>query len=300
MDKPPPKPKMRAVPKNQKEDGLSQLKIPTNTGKRPAISRGKGHTVVNQQPADSKKPGNLSKARNSTPQLRSGPSTQKRSALAEKDTNIDIAGRKQRTPPKPLSSDYGDDSLDDLPPPSQLLRNTDSALVKAESPTGNYQARMSDEATSGPTDDPRENPSSSISNTKLYQKKQRKASFPKEHEIIEISDDETPESTENPITEPEPTATEQSTLQNSLSGLSHGSKRKTSQDESQGIKRSKLHPFDSAFQAHSSQLPKSKESSLDLETAQAPVLRSWLDLNAECLLDDIDMVEQFKNIVDFI
>lgn len=290
---------MRAIPKNQKEDGLSQMKIPTNIGKMPTISCGKGNTLVKQQNTDSKKPGNFLKAKSSTPQLRSGPSTQKRVVLAEKNKNIDIARNKKREAPKPLSSDYGDDSLDDLPPPSQLLRNTDSALMKPGSPARDFQAKTSYESASVTKDGPRENTSSSISSTKHYQKKQ-KPPVPREHEIIEISDDATPEPTEDPITEPEPTVTEQSTLQNSLSGQSHGSKRKASQNDIQGTKRSKLNPFDPASQLHSSQLPKSKESSLDLETAQAPVLRSWLDLNAECLLDDIDMVEQFKHIVDFI
>jgi ATP-dependent DNA helicase HFM1/MER3 len=185
--------------------------------------------------------------------------------------------------PKPLSSDYGDDNFDDLPSPSQLLGNTGSNLTRAQSPMSSTQVKASNGAVpqcSSPM-------------------KQSRPSTPKTPpEIIEIPDDTPPPPTlGTPSPEPKLTTTEQSSLPSMNPEQPHP-KRKASQDEASNSRRFKRNPFVSPFREKS---PKSfKEITAVPEKTDIPMIRTWLDLNADWHDADIDMVEEFKDIIDFI
>lgn len=129
-------------------------------------------------------------------------------------------------------------------------------------------------------------------------KKQSKPITPKiQPEIIEIPDDTPPPAPGTPIAEPKPTATEQSPLPSMNAEQPHP-KRKASQDEPQDNKRFKRNSFVSPFREIS---PKTfKEISTIPENSDIPMIRTWLDLNADWHDADIDMFEEFKDIIDFI
>ncbi|CAG8158979.1 unnamed protein product [Penicillium salamii] len=299
LDKPPSKPKKRAARKTQKEDGLNQLTIPTSLTKTAANASYKGNLATKKLKADPKNALSGSKPNSSIPQLKKKASAQGRLALVEKDKNAVLAKRKE-PPVKPLSSDYGDDSFDDLPSPSKLMVDFRKNLAKRESSACNAPEK---ETAFTPSDIEKGRIKSTVHPTKrsqLHQTKPSKPTTPNEHEIIEISDDTPPKATLNSVELLESTATGQNTLQVPAEERSDDMKRKASQDENQTTKRFKHNPFVTPFQVQSPEAPKSEEAPLDPKDSDLPVPRTWFDLNAEWLRDDIDMIEEFKNIVDFI
>jgi ATP-dependent DNA helicase HFM1/MER3 len=321
LDKPPPKPKKRALPGTQKEDGLNQLTISASITKTPAIGSNAGTHERNQRTTEVKNSENFSKTKTSTPQPGKKPLNQVSSVLLEKDKNVPIKKKRPETP-KPFSSDYGDDSLDELISPSQLFGKTGSSFARLPSPMTSIQA-MNNGADVVPVSTDKKNtdsPELPVFQTNIQVKKS-KPSIPKtQPEVIEISDDTpseatsienenakpepttpghdiTPEATSIENAEPEPTTPEQSTISLTSPEESH-LKRQASEDEYQDSKRLKRTPFDSHFQAES---PKHfKEIALDPEQPDLPVMRTWLDLNADWNDADIDMVKEFKDIIDFI
>ncbi|CAG8932589.1 unnamed protein product [Penicillium salamii] len=299
LDKPPSKPKKRAAPKTQKEDGLNQLTIPTSLTKTAANASNKGNLATKKVKADPKNALSGSKPNSSIPQPKKKASAQGRLALVEKDKNVILAKRKE-PPVKPPSSDYGDDSFDDLPSPSTLLVNVRKNLAKGESSAGNAPEKGTAFTPSDIEKGRTKNTVHPTIRSQLHQTKPSKRTTPDEHEIIEISDDTPPKATLSSVELLKSTATGQNTLQSPAEERSDDMKRKASQDENQTTKRFKRNPFVTPFRVQSAEAPDFEEAPLDPKDSGLPVPRTWFDLNAEWLRDDIDMIEEFKNIVDFI
>jgi ATP-dependent DNA helicase HFM1/MER3 len=114
LDKPPPKPKKRVLPGTQKEDGLNQPTISASITRVPAIGSLPEIYGMKHRSAEVNNPDKASTAKTSTPQPGNRYLNQVRRPLSEKDKNIPVKQKKQESP-KPVSSDYGDDSFDDLP-----------------------------------------------------------------------------------------------------------------------------------------------------------------------------------------
>lgn len=255
-----------------------------------------------------------SKAKSLTTELRKQTSIQGRPILAEKDKNIaPTRGKQPETPARHPSSDYGDDSLDDLPSPSQLLGKNKPSFMKSQPLLKDHQTKALDGAAPDPKRDRKDSTSLPFpkAKTNIFQNRQIKSSASKEHEIIDISDTP-PELTEQSIEDQQLNLTEPTTLQISMNEQPPDQKRKASQVETQSTKRFKRNSFVSPFQTQYPETPclsevatapeitSPKDPSPAFETSKSPVLRTWMDMNAELLRDDTDIIEEFKNIVDYI
>ncbi|CAG7922892.1 unnamed protein product [Penicillium olsonii] len=299
LDKPPPRPKKRIAPTMHKEDSLSQLTISTSLTKATANAAKSGAQTTKQSGLESKSAANSLKPKTPTAQIAKKPSIQGRLALAEKDKNV-ILAKKKNIPPKPPSSDYGDDSFDDLPTPSQLLMHVRKSAPKTPLPASETQQKRASLTASDLEEDSIKNADLQNEKSKSRQPDKIRPTTPKEHEIIEISDDTPPNATRSSIAELGSTAIEPNSSQVSAEIVPDDKKRKGGQDDNENTKRFKRNPFVQPFQLPSSQAARSNERSLEPNNSDLPVPRTWLDLNAEWLHDDIDMLEEFKNIVDFI
>ncbi|KAG0159719.1 hypothetical protein PDIDSM_7243 [Penicillium digitatum] len=318
----PPKPPKRTIPANQKEAGLNQLTIstsitkPTPTAKSIMEKQGVKHCATGPKNDD-----HASKAKKiSTSQATKNIASCEKSVLLERDKNLSFCKRKwEKSPANPLSSDYGDETFDDLPLPSCLLRNRGSGLATSVFPV------MEDQAKSKPTDYPivetkniDPEPSPSASRSGQPQNNQTKpSSHTPQHEIIEIPDDTPPYSAGSPKTTNKESPVKKSTLSLSLRADSPPNlKRKASQDETgtENSKRAKQSPCVSALQFHGSNIsndenplnPDQPASSvspvfLDSPVAVSPLIGGRMDLTASWPNNDgIDLLDEFKDIIQLL
>ncbi|KAJ5203403.1 hypothetical protein N7449_005482 [Penicillium cf. viridicatum] len=140
----PPKPPKRTIPATQKEGGLNQLTISASITKAtPTNNSGLGKQVPKQRVTGPKNDGHVSKAKKmSTSQAGKKNQSRERSVLSERDKNVPSYNRKlEKSPAKPPSSDYGDESFDDLPSPSRLLGSRGSGFATWVSPVADDQAK---------------------------------------------------------------------------------------------------------------------------------------------------------------
>lgn len=242
--------------------------------------------------------------------------SRERSILSERDKNVPFYQRKlEKRPEKPLSSDYGDESFDDLPSPSRLLRNRGSGFERSVSPVVDDQAKNSTmDVPAIETKHTGAEPAPSTLRINFSQKDQMKPSAPKrQYEIIEILDDTPPDSRikttkDSPVKQsilPLSTKADQSSIL----------KRKTSQDETrmEHKKRVKQTPFVPALQVHASNslkdepplspgqpAPPISPASPASPVSPVPVTVGRMDLNATWDNDGIDLLDEFKNIIRFI
>lgn len=245
--------------------------------------------------------------------------SQEKSVLSERDKNIPSYTRKrEKSAIKPLSSDYDDECFDDLPSPSRLLGNRGSGFGTSVSPVVDDQAKdkITDIATKETKNrDPGPSPSASLPN--LAQKERTKPSISTpQHEIIEIPDDTSPDSTELPLAIDKESPVKQSTLPlPERADQPPNLKRKASQDETrteEPKKPAKQNPFVSALQVHASDIlnneqplspeqpasPVSPASPIS-PAAVSPMLDGRMDLTT-AWDDGIDLLDEFKDIIKFI
>jgi ATP-dependent DNA helicase HFM1/MER3 len=226
------------------------------------------------------------------------------SVLSETDKNIPLYKRKrEKSPAKPLSSDYGDETFDDLPSPSCLLGNKGSGFATSASPVVDHQPK--DNITYVPAMETNHtDPKPSTSRPKLPQKDETKRSTSQpQHEIIEIPDDTPPNSMELPMTTDKDSPVKQSTVplpteKDSPANL----KRKAgeTQNEEQN-KRVKQSPFVPASESHTSYIL-NNEQSPSPEQPACPVpafIGGQIDLTA-AWDDGIDLLDEFKDIIKLI
>lgn len=276
--------------------------------------------MAKQRVTGPKNDGHVSKAKKmSMSQAGKKNQSRERSVLSERDKNVPSYNRKlEKSPAKPPSSDYGDESFDDLPSPSRLLGSRGSGFATWVSPVADDQAKNN--ITDVPTIESKHTdtePSHSSSRSDLPQKDHMKPSTPKpQHEIIEIPDDTPPDSA---MTITKDSSVNQSTLPLSTKADQLPTlKRKASQDETrtEHKKRAKQSPFVSALQVHASnslndEPPLSPEQpappisptspvSLVSPVSPVPVIGGRMDLNATWDNDDIDLLDEFKDIIKFI
>ncbi|KAJ6189741.1 hypothetical protein N7519_004649 [Penicillium mononematosum] len=310
----PPKPPKRTIPATQKEAGLNQLTISASIAKPTQSNNSSSRNqVAKKRVTGPKNDDHVSKMKMSTSQAGKKNPSREKYVLAERDKNIPSYTRKrERSPTKPLSSDYGDECFDDLPSPSRLLGNRGSGPATSGSPVVNDQAKsnITDVAAKETKNrDPEPSPSASLPN--FAQKERTKPSISKpQHEIIEIRDDTPPGSTELPLALDKESPVKRSTLPlperaDQLPNL----KRKASQDEirtEKPKKRAKQSPFVSALQVHASdllnnELPPSPEqpASPVSPAAVSPMLDGRMDLTA-AWDDGIDLLDEFKDIIKLI
>ncbi|OQE13378.1 hypothetical protein PENFLA_c049G06462 [Penicillium flavigenum] len=310
----PPKPPKRTIPATQKEAGLNQLTISTSIAKpTPSNNSSSRNQVTKQRVTGPKNYDHVSKMKMSTSQAGKKKPSREQSVLAERDKNIpSYTGKREKTPTKPLSSDYDDECFDDLPSPSRLLGNRGSGFATSVPPVVNDQAKsnITDVAVKKSKNrDPEPSPSASL--PKLAQKERTKLSISKpQHEIIEIPDDTPPDSTELPLAIDKESPVKRSTLPPpTRADQPRNLKRKASQDETrteEPKKRAKQSPFVSALQVHAShllnnELPPSPEqlASPASPAAVSPMLDGRMDLTA-AWDDGIDLLDEFKDIIKFI
>ncbi|KAJ5503952.1 Nucleotide-sugar transporter [Penicillium fimorum] len=270
----PPKPPKRPIPATQKGGGLNQLTISDHVSKMKSTSQtGK-------------------KNRN-----------REKTVLSERDKNISSYKRKRdKSPTKPLSSDYGDENFDDLPDPSRLLGNKGSGLAISVSPVIDDQPKnnIADVPAIAKKDiDPK--PSGS-----QFDPPKKKRTTSSQHEIIEILDDTQPESTGLPTTVRKDSPVGQSTLRLSTRpDQSPSLKRKMAEDEKQDQeqkKRVRQSPFVPAPQLHASNTLIDIKSLSHEQPAPpvSPVIGGRMDLTAAWDDDGIDLLDEFKDIIKFI
>jgi ATP-dependent DNA helicase HFM1/MER3 len=250
--------------------------------------------------------------------------SREKSVLSERDKNIlSYTRKREKSPIKPLSSDYGDECFDDLPSPSRLLGNRESGLATSVSPVVYHQAKnnITDVAVKKTKNkDPEPSPSASL--PELAQKERTKPSISKpQHEIIEIPDNTPPDATELPLALDKESPVEQSALPPpTRADQPPNLKRKASQDETrtgENKKGAKESPFVPNLQIHASVLL-NNEVPLSTEQAASPVspaslvspapvspapvspmLDARMDLTADWD-DGIDLLDEFKDIIKFI
>jgi hypothetical protein len=186
-----------------------------------------------------------------------------------------------------------------LPSPSQLLRKMRPIPAKIQSPMTSIQVKAS--GGTAPVFNTKQNDMESINPPILQgkpRKKQRESIVHQtQPEIIEIPDDTPPEIPGTPIVDAEHSMNAPSPLLTSNPEQFHP-KRKASQDETHDSKRFQRNPFVSPFRDDS---PKPfKEISAITEKSDIPMIRTWFNLNADWDDADIDMIEEFKDFVDFI
>ncbi|KAJ5374631.1 Nucleotide-sugar transporter [Penicillium concentricum] len=272
----PPKPPKRPVA-TQKEGGLNQLTISEHVSKTKKIT--------------------------STSQAGKRNTSREKSALSERDKDIPPHKRKrEKSPVKPLSSDYGDEAFDDLPSPSRLLGNRGSGLATSVPPV--MDDRPKSTITNVPAMETKHtNPEQSAARSGLSPKDQSKSP---QREIIEIPDDTPPKSTGLPTKMNQDSPTKQSALRLSTRpDQSPSLKRKVAEDKTQDQeekKRVKQSPFVPASQLHAS-TPLIDEKSLSPEqpvSPVSPVVGGRMDLTAAWNDDGIDLLDEFKDIIKFI
>ncbi|CAI7629740.1 unnamed protein product [Penicillium discolor] len=314
----PPKPPKRAISTTQKESGLNQLTISASITKTTTTNNSSlGKQVAKQRVTGPKNGGDVSTANKmSMSQAGKKNPSRERSVLSERDKNVPFYKRKsEKRPEKPPSSDYGDESFDDLPSPSRLLGNRGSGFARSVSPvvddrTKNIITDVSAIETKHTDTEPSHSASASRSD---LQNNQMKPSTPKpQHEIIEIPDDTPPD--------PRMTLTKDSSVKQSTLPLSTKAdqpltlKRKASRDETrtEHQKRIKQSPFVSALQVHASTSlndgpPPSTEQPAPISPAPpvspvspVPVIGGRMDLNATWDNDEINLLDEFKDIIRFI
>lgn len=242
--------------------------------------------------------------------------SRERSVLSERDKDVSSYKRKSnKSPEKPLSSDYGDEDFDDLPLPSRLLGNRRSGFARSVSPAVHDQTKNS--ITDVPDIETKHtgtHPAPSTSRSNFPQKDQMKPSTPKsQHEIIEIPDDTPPDSR---MTITKDTSVKKSTLPLSTKEDQPPTlKRKASQDETrmEHKKRPNQSPFVSTLQDHASNSlndepplsPEPPAPSISPESpaspvSPVPVIGGRMDLTATWANDGIDLLDEFKDIIRFI
>ncbi|CAG7953136.1 unnamed protein product [Penicillium nalgiovense] len=317
----PPKPPKRTIPATQKEAGLNQLTISASIAKpTPSNNSSSRNQVTRQRVTGPKNDDHVSKVKKmSTSQAGKKNPSQEKSVLSERDKNIPSYTRKrEKSAIKPLSSDYDDECFDDLPSPSRLLGNRGSGFGTSVSPVVDDQAKdkITDIATKETKNrDPGPSPSASLPN--LAQKERTKPSISTpQHEIIEIPDDTSPDSTELPLAIDKESPVKQSTLPlPERADQPPNLKRKASQDETrteEPKKPAKQNPFVSALQVHASDIlnneqplspeqpasPVSPASPIS-PAAVSPMLDGRMDLTT-AWDDGIDLLDEFKDIIKFI
>ncbi|CAG8905940.1 unnamed protein product [Penicillium egyptiacum] len=301
----PPKPPKRTMPTTQKEGSLNQLTISASITKATSTNNSSsGNQVPKPRVTGPKNDDPVSKVKKiSTSHAGKKNPGREKTVLSERDKNIPSYKRKrENSPTKPLSSDYGDENFDDLPSPSRLLGNRKSGFAASVSPV------VGDRAKNSITDvavkeikhtEPDLSPSASLSG--LPQKDQ--------HEIIEIPDDTPPDSAELPMaTDKKPPVKQSTVLPLIVDKLNL--KRKASEDETrteEDKKRVKQSPFVSALQVHACDLlndeqPLSPEqpASPVSPAAVSPMVGGRMDLTAAWDDDGIDLLDEFKDIIKII
>ncbi|KAJ5174318.1 uncharacterized protein N7482_000195 [Penicillium canariense] len=188
----PRRPRRRAA-SNHKAGNLNQLTLSAVIAKRDnPDNSSKGKQPANQVPKLTAKrnASNLSQSR--FPRL---PATRKASNQARNRTQsktVRSASRKvkckSRDPPKIFSSDFDDDSLNDLPPLSWIMENPGSGLTKVDLAVTEHSPQRGDSIVISPFPDIE--PTSTRNQTQELQPLQ----IPQPHDIIEIPDTSTPES----------------------------------------------------------------------------------------------------------
>lgn len=285
------------------------------SGSNTGVPSSKHHKI------DSQTPTNIAKPRKSTPQLGKKPSIQPKSALAEKDKNILTAKKMQFGAMKEVSSDYGDESFDDLPSPSQLLRSAENPF-KAQPSTSESHTKIKQITISDIINEPQESVDLSNESKELHENRESQPTTPKESEIIVIPDDTPSQNTERSVPELESVALEKIQSEDSADAQSNQLKRKATEDEIEDIERHKRNPFLPPSRIPSFLIPESRERSIDTESPKGPLVtimlpqliasagdpmasetpepRTWLQLNEHWLREDTDIVEDFNNIVHHI
>lgn len=148
LEKPPRPSKKRATP-NEKAPGLNQLTLAASITKQPAPKN-------LQKPIQSTKVHSAAKGKNSNISAAGSKTQSKRKASNQslfsgapiKKANTSKPGEeKPQSPPKSLSSDFGDDDFDELPSPSALFGGTKSSFVVSESPVVETERQAEPEVT---------------------------------------------------------------------------------------------------------------------------------------------------------
>ncbi|KAJ5544601.1 hypothetical protein N7461_006905 [Penicillium sp. DV-2018c] len=293
----PPKPPKRTAPTTQKDNGLNQLTISASITKSTPVTKPKtGKELTGQRANKSKHGDSHSKAKKA---LHSQPTrnneTRSMSVLPELDKNIFSFRRKPTSPVQALSSDYGDDDFDDLPPPSQLFG------LKRHDATRTVSPLVHDKAMDGTESDPvvemaiADVLQSSLVQPEPSRKDQTEPpALQTSNEIIVIDDTPT-DSAELSIPSDRGSPALQDTMpQPSL-------KRKASEDDSKteaSPKRQKQDTPVFALQDHARNAL-AEENPLETEQTVAPVPWTGMDLTATWD-DGVDLVDEFKDIIKFI
>ncbi|CAI7572064.1 unnamed protein product [Penicillium glandicola] len=304
----PPKPPKRTIPVTQKESGLSQPIIFASVTKaNPTASSSLGNQVARHCVTEPNNDEHVSRVEMSTSQAEKKNQNREKSVLLERDKNIPSCKRKQeKSLAYPPSSDYGDENFDDLPSPSHLLGNRGSGFA-----TSVFLA-VDEQAKNNITDVPvietkHTDPKPSASLSEPPQRDQTKPPIPKpQQEIIEIPDDTPPDSAGLLLTKNKDSSVKQSTLPLSPRiDQTTNLKRKASQDETrteEDNKRVKQSPFVSAVQFHAlsplnDEQPPSPEQPV---SPVSPVIGGCMNLTAAWDYDGIDLLDEFKDVINFI
>ncbi|KAJ5448725.1 Nucleotide-sugar transporter [Penicillium cf. griseofulvum] len=274
----PPKPPKRTIPATQKESGLNQLTISDHVSKAKKIT--------------------------STSQPRKKNTSREKSVLSEMDKNIPSYKRKrEKSPAKSLSSDYGDENFDDLPSPSCLLGNKGSGFATSGSPVKDHQPRnIITDVSAVETKHTDSKPSASRSELPQKDETKRLTSQP-QHEIVEIPDDTPPNSTELPAITDKDSPVKQSTVP-LPTGKDEPANLKRKAGETQNEeqkKRVKQIPFVPASQFHTSNILNNEQSLSPEEPASPVSALTGGRINLTAAWDDgIDLLDEFKDIIKFI
>lgn len=195
MEKPrkPRKPRNRAI-SNHKAGNLNQLKLPASIKKRGnQKDTGKGKQPARKPPklTVTRKENGSSQSKFPTLPLESPASSRGQNGAkgTSKQSGSRKEGRKSNGQPKSVSTDFDDDSLDDLPPLSSLMLGLGSATIPAAS-AGRDASQGGDGAVDGPF-------------LGVEKKGVHSLQTPKPQEIIEISDDSSPGPGKDVFTNPE-------------------------------------------------------------------------------------------------
>ncbi|KXG53178.1 Nucleotide-sugar transporter [Penicillium griseofulvum] len=275
----PPKPPKRSIPMTQKETGLNQLTISNHVSKAKMIS---------------------------TPQVRNKNASREKSVLSERDKNIPSYKRKrEKSPAKPLSSDYGDETFDDLPSPSCLLGNKGSGFATSVSPVVDHQPKNN--ITDAPAMETKHTePKPSVPCSDLPHKDETKQSTSKpKHEIIEIPDDTPPNSMELPVTTPtdKHSPVKQSTVplpteKDSPANLKRKAGEPQNEEQNKRVKQS---PFVTDSESHTSNILNNEQPPSPEEPGSpvAAFIDGRIDFTATWD-DGIDLLDEFKDIIKLI
>ncbi|OQE42952.1 hypothetical protein PENCOP_c003G06758 [Penicillium coprophilum] len=273
----PPKPSKRTIPAIQKESGLNQLTISDHVSKVKSTSQA-GKKDTNRE----------------------------KSVPSEREQNFFSYKRKrEKSPAKHLSSDYGDERFDDLPSPSRLLGNRGLGLITSVPPVVDDQPKKN--ITNAPAiKKKRTDPKQSGSRSELPQKEAKPSTPQPQREIIEIPDDTPAETTKLPMAVNKVLSGKESTLSLSTGpDQSPSLKRKASEDKTQKEKqekRAKQNYFVPAshFQASTSLIDEKLPISEQPASSVSPVTGGRIDLSAAWEDGGIDLLDEFKDIIKFI